>query len=58
MWKRFRHQNIVPFIGVTKYPLQFVSEWMPNGTLKEYLAKNPGADRVRLVGTSFVEIAP
>ena len=49
MWKRLRHQNIVPFIGVTQDPLQFVSEWMPNGDLMEYLGKNPGTDRIALV---------
>ena len=54
MWKRLRHQNIVPFIGVTQDPLQFVSEWMPNGTLIEYLGKNPGANRVDLVSFSPV----
>src|ERR1700753_4236731 len=54
MWKRLRHQNIVPFIGVTQDPLQFVSEWMPNGTLTEYLNHNPSADRVDLVSFSLV----
>jgi serine/threonine protein kinase len=49
MWKRLRHQNIAPFIGVTQDNLQFVSEWMPNGTLTQYLAKNPGVNRVDLV---------
>ena len=49
MWKRLRHQNIVPFIGVTQDPLQFVSKWMPNGTLTDYLRKYPGANRIGLV---------
>ena len=49
MWKRLRHPNIVGLIGVTQNPLQFVSEWMPNGTLTEYLGENPGADRLGLV---------
>jgi mitogen-activated protein kinase kinase kinase/serine/threonine-protein kinase TNNI3K len=52
MWKRLRHQSIIPFIGVTQDPLQFVSEWMPNGTLIDYLNGNPGANRVGLVGFS------
>ena len=52
MWKHLRHQNIVPFIGVTQDPLQFVSEWMPNGTLTDYLGTNPGANRVGLVSLS------
>ena len=54
MWKRLKHQNIVPFIGVTRDPLQFVSEWMPNGDLMEYLGKNPGADRIGLVSSPLV----
>ena len=53
MWKRLRHQSIVPFIGVTQDPLQFVSEWMPNGTLVDYLGKNPGANRIGLVSLSL-----
>ena len=53
MWKHLRHQNTVAFIGVTQDPLQFVSEWMPNGNLTQYLGKNPGANRVNLVGFSL-----
>lgn len=49
MWKRLKHPNIVGFIGVTQNPLQFVSEWMPNGTLTEYLDVNPDANRIGLV---------
>ena len=49
VWKRLRHPNVVPFIGVTTKPLQFVSEFMPNGTLTKYVKKNPSADRVGLV---------
>ena len=50
MWKKLRHQNIVPFLGVMQNPLQLVSEWMPNGDLTEYLSKNPGTNRIALVG--------
>lgn len=49
MWKRLRHPNIVPFLGVTTDPLQFVSEWMPNGTLTDYVNDHAGADRITLV---------
>ena len=54
MWKRLRHPNIVPLVGVMQDPLQFVSEWMPNGSLTEYLKKNPTANRIRLVSFSSV----
>ena len=49
MWRRLRYPNIVPFIGVTTNPLQIVSEWMPNGTLAEFLERDPGASRIGLV---------
>jgi len=52
MWKRLRHPNVVPFVGVTMEPLQFVSEYMPNGTLTKYVVSNPGADRIALVSLS------
>ena len=53
MWKRLNHPNIVPFIGVTTDPLQVVSEWMPNGTLMEFIKENPGANLIGLVGPSL-----
>jgi hypothetical protein len=49
VWKRLRHPNIVPFLGVTIKPLQFVSEWMPNGTLTHYVTGNPSVNRIALV---------
>ena len=54
MWKRLRHPNVVAFIGVAQNPLQFVSEWMPNGTLTDFVNENPDANRVGLVGLSSV----
>ena len=48
-WKRLRHPNIVPFIGIATDPLQFISEWMPNGNLTEFVEINSDADRVGLV---------
>jgi len=52
LWKNLRHPNIVPFIGVTTNPLQLVLEWMPNGTLTEFVEKNPSASRIDLVSPS------
>jgi len=49
MWKRLRHPNVVPFIGVTTNPLQIISERMPNGILTEFIEKNLGANRIGLV---------
>ena len=49
MWKRLRHPNIIPFVGITTNPLQIISKWMPNGTLMDYLERNPDANRISLV---------
>lgn len=49
-WKRLEHQSIVPLLGVTSSPLQFISEWMPGGDLTGYINKYPDADRISLVG--------
>ena len=52
MWKRLSHPNIVPFVGVTTGPLQIVSEWMPNGTLTEFVEKKSRRESNR-PGESF-----
>ena len=49
VWKRLKHPNVVRFLGVTTSPLQIVTEWMPNGTLLEYIKANPSVDRMGLV---------
>ena len=50
IWKYLKHPNILPLLGVTINPLQLISKLMPGGTLPDYIKKNPGADRLRLVG--------
>jgi serine/threonine protein kinase len=42
IWKRMRHECIVPLLGTTTdfsadHSVSFVSSWMPNGTLNTYL---------------------
>ena len=54
MWKRLRHPNIVPLLGITLEPLQLISAWMPGGELKEYIAKNSDVDQLGLVGIPFL----
>ena len=51
MWKRISHPNIVPFLGVSEAPapISMVSEWMPNGNVRDYIEKNPGVSRLQLV---------
>ena len=51
LWKRLKHDNIVPLFGITSTPLQLISEWMPGGNLTEYIKKCPSANRLDLVGT-------
>jgi len=51
VWKRLDHPNVVAFKGITLNPLQLVSEWIPGGELREYIKKNPDANRINLVGS-------
>lgn len=53
MLKYLKHPNIAPFFGFTLKPLQYVTEWTPNGDLSEYIKKHPDANRVQLVGVHF-----
>ena len=54
MWRRISHPNIVPFLGVSEAPapLSMVSEWMPNGNVRDYVGKNPETSRLQLVRES------
>lgn len=55
MWKHLEHKNIVPLLTITTTPPQLVSEWMPGGSLTNYVRNYQYADRVGLVSVpSFV----
>ena len=56
VWKRLRHPNVVPFLGVATVSLQLVSKWMPNGTLTDYVSTNPHVDRIGLVSATICRI--
>ena len=58
MWKRLKHKNIVPLLGITSTPLQLISEWMPGGDLTEYITEHPDTDRLVLVGENSVAFEP
>ena len=58
MWKRLKHQNIVPLLGITQTPLQLISEWIPGGDLTEYIKKHPDAGRLDLVSVLLVVFDP
>jgi serine/threonine protein kinase len=51
--KTLRHGNIVSLLGVLEgwrsHTFSFVSHWMSNGTLPQYLRKNTFGDRALLV---------
>ena len=50
-WAWLRHENIVPFIGIATQPTRFsiVSEWIPNGDIMSFIARNPGQNLFPLV---------
>ena len=56
IWKNLSHPNILPFIGAAlatepnseKY--EIVSEFMKNGNIMRFMERNPGVNRLELVG--------
>lgn len=51
-WKWLRHENILPFAGVTLNPPPFsmVSAWMENGNIMSFTKANSGQNPFLLVG--------
>ena len=51
IWKRFAHENVLPFHGVdtTIFQLALVYDWGHNGNITQYLESNPNASRPELV---------
>jgi len=51
VWRRISHPNIVPFLGVSEAlaPLSILSEWMPNGNVRNYVVKKTETSRLQLV---------
>ena len=51
IWRRISHPNVVQFIGVWEEPtfLCTISEWMPNGNVRDYVREDPEASRLQLV---------
>ncbi|KAG8747184.1 hypothetical protein FRC12_014135 [Ceratobasidium sp. 428] len=49
-WAKCRHENVLELIGLTQHQgkLAVVAPWMGNGNLRQYLDKNPDADRLGL----------
>ena len=53
-WKWLRHENILPFLGVTSNPPPFsmVSPWMENGDIMSFIEATPNQNPFNLVSTS------
>ena len=52
LWRRMRHSNVLDFYGIHFHScddIYLVSPWVENGSLTDYIANNPEADRVPLV---------
>ncbi|GAB1525531.1 hypothetical protein RhiTH_008694 [Rhizoctonia solani] len=51
VWSFLNHENVLPLLGlcVVNNELGMVSEFMPNGTIQEYIRNNPGVDRYQLL---------
>ena len=51
-WKWLRHENILPFVGVTSIPPPFsmVSPWMENGNIMSFIEVTPDQNPFTLVG--------
>ena len=50
-WAWLRHENILPFIGITTQPNRFaiVSEWIPHCDITSFIARNPNRNLFPLV---------
>ena len=59
-WKWVRHENILPFVGVTftPPPVSIVSELMDNGNIMEFIKTNQKYNRLRLVSKGEASIPP
>ena len=57
-WKWLRHENILPFVGVSLKPSLFsiISERMENGNIMGFIKARPNHNRMRLVseGKRFI----
>ena len=54
IWKRLKHPNILPLLGVTIHPPQLVSDWMTCEDLPRYFNKHTGVELLGLVRVTLV----
>lgn len=50
-WKYISHPNVVPFCRVSEalFPFCFITPWMPNGNIVDYVRENQSVNRLQLV---------
>ena len=58
LWGHLSHPNILPFYGIYHLKdahgrISFISPWMENGNITEYLLRHPLADRLLLARLQF-----
>ena len=53
IWTSLQHDNVLPCLGFAEHNAlpALISEWMENGNVIAYLAKNASVDRVEVVRT-------
>ncbi|KAF9257193.1 kinase-like protein [Marasmius fiardii PR-910] len=54
LWTQLKHPNILPFLGVnmelfSDYQFCIVTPWMMNGTILQFLKKNPSSDKLAII---------
>ena len=58
LWGHLSHPNILPFYGIyhlkdRRGRISFISPWMENGNVTEYLKRHPFVNRLLLVRPQF-----
>ncbi|KAG8955767.1 hypothetical protein FRC03_011083 [Tulasnella sp. 419] len=59
VWTQLQHDNIVPFLGYAfsgNFPCM-IAPWYENGSIPDYIAKNPAVDRTQMVLESMNGLA-
>jgi len=59
-WQSLRHPHVLQIFGVSAIdddPPFIISQYNPNGNANEFLAKNPTADRAKIVSTAYNRIS-
>ena len=59
-WKWLRHDNILPFLGVSLEPplLSIISDRMENGSIMNFIKLHPKFNRLRLVSEGKTSVRP